>query len=208
MALSYPLDMRTMLVDAGVTFRRPVFRLERRIATASLPNVLQVMETSPAAWRATWRTAPLTHVQAGRVQAFVDALSGARRFLGTDTFRPNPAAHLAGAGLASATFPIVNVTPGRLTLSATGLTLSPGDLVGLERSGKYGLFRVLEAATASGGVIAFDVAPSVPSHFVAGDICRVQRPVCLMLLDPSSPAAASDLMNRVEWSFSAVQAAQ
>ncbi len=208
MPLSYPLDMRSMLVDAGVQFRRPILRLQRRIATAALPNVLQVMETSPAAWRATWRTMPLKHAQASRVEAFVDALSGARRFLGTDTYRPNPAAHLAGAGLPAATFTIVAISATRLTLAATGLTMSPGDFVGIEKSGRYGLFRVLEAATASGGTIAFDVAPAVPSHFTAGDICRVQRPVCLMLLDPSSPPAMSDGQNHVEWTFSGVQAAQ
>jgi hypothetical protein len=208
MPLVYPLDMRSMLVDAGVKFRRPQFRLERRIATAALQNVLQVMETSPAAWRATWRTLPLKHAEASRVQAFVDALSGARRFLATDTYRPNPAAHLAGSGLPGATFTIQAVSPTRLTLLASGLTMSPGDLVGIEKGGRYALFRVLEAATSSGGSIAFDVAPSIPSHFAAGDICRVQRPVCLMLLDPSSPASLSDGMNHVEWTFSGVQAVQ
>jgi hypothetical protein len=211
-ALSYPLDMRTMLWDAGIRFHRPVWRLEPRIATAALPGGLQVLETGPAIWRATWRTTPLRHTEAGIVEAFLEALAGAKRFLAFDPFRPWPAAHLAGAGLSGAqTFNLSAATPSRITLSgAAGLTLRTGDRVGLqEASGdpRYALLRVLETATAAGGSLAVDVAPQVPAHFGSGDVVRIYRPVCPMILDPSGAPSFDDRMNRVEWTFSGVQAA-
>jgi hypothetical protein len=212
MPLAYPLDLRT-LADTGIVFRRPVFTLEKRIAVAALPQTSEVMEIAPAAWRASFRTVALDHLQEGRVMAFLEALAGAKRFLAHDMAKPWPVAHLAGAGLAGPTLTVSALTPSRVALTgATGLTLTAGDRIGLEKASgapRHALFRVLETTTAGGGGIAFDVAPMIPSWFAVGDVCRLHRPVCPMILDPGQQLAPpADLLNRVEVAFSAIQAAQ
>ena len=212
MPLTYPLDLRA-LADSGVGFRRPVFTLEKRIAVARLPASTEVMELAPAAWRAAFRTLPLDHLQEGRAMAFLEALAGAKRFLAYDMQRPWPAAHLRGVGLISQTFIVNGLAANRISIGGAGdMTLTAGDRIGLEKASgapRYGYFRVLETATAFAGDLGFDVAPAVPSWFALGDVCRVYRPVCQMILDPAQQLPApQDLLNRVEISFNAIEALQ
>ena len=212
MPLTFPLDLRS-LWDEGIRFHRPKFGLVSRVATAQLPGGLQTVETAPAQWRATWRTVPLEWRDANKVHAFLDALGGARRFLGYDTFRPWPSAHLAGAGGISATYTASVTTGNRITISgAAGLTIRRGDHLGFENAAvsptRRCLLRAVEDVTAVAGVLTVEVSPSINTLFATGSFTlRVYRPAVTMILDPTAPPDSTDLVNRTEFSFSGVQAA-
>lgn len=63
-----------------------------------------------------------------------------------------------------------------------------GDRVGLEQSGKYGYYEVMEDVTANGsGVASITVAPFLHTGlFTTLAVCRVWRPVCQFVIDQSS----------------------
>jgi hypothetical protein len=213
MALTFPLDLRA-LADEGTAFHRPEFRLVPRVAMARLPTAIQTIETAPAVWRVTYRTKPMMWRQASRVQAFLDALGGGKRFLAYDTFRPWPHAHIAGVGGVTTTYTASKVA-GQNAIAIAGasaLTIRRGDILGFENTAaspaRYCLMRVLEDAVAVSGVVTVQVSPQISQHFTSGSFTlRINRPVIPMILDPESPYQMTDLTSRVEFTFSGIQAA-
>lgn len=212
MALTFPLDLRA-LSDSGIGFHRPEFRLVPRLSVVNLPSATQAIELAPAKWMATYRTRPLIWRSASRMQGFLDALGGARQFLAYDTFRPWPHAHLAGSGGVSTTYTASKVS-GQNAIAITGtssLSIRYSDLLGLENLSssppRYCLVRALEDASAVGGVLTVQVSPQISNYFASGNFTvRINRPVIPMILDPQRPYQMTDLISRVEFSFSAVQA--
>ena len=203
MALSFPLDLRT----SGVVLRRVDFALSRSISMARLPVGLQVMETATPFWRAAITCRPERELGRRRAVAFVDALAGAGTFLCYSPVQCWPAAHPGGAlsGWSDA-LGVTATTATTITAvgAPSGLRMRPGDLVGVEKSGKYGLFRVLADAAPAGGAITLQVTPRVPS-FLAGGILTLRRPVCEMILDPNVVPSMGDGFSASPVTFAGIQ---
>lgn len=205
MALTYPLDLRA----SDIPLQRVTFSLARSLATAKLPTGLQVMETGVSIWRASIACRPEREYGRRRAAAFVEALQGAGSFLCFSPAQCWPAAHPGGAisGSWSDALPVDGVTETTVTASAanSALRLRRGDLVGLEQSGRYGLFRVLADAQPSGGAITLDVLPRIPSFFGFGATLRLKQPVCEMILDPTTEPDMGDGLTMSPVSWSAIQ---
>lgn len=69
-----------------------------------------------------------------------------------------------------------------------GYQFKVGDRVGLELSGNYGYYELMEDAVADGsGDATISVAPFLhTSVFDSGALCRLWRPVCQFMIDQSS----------------------
>jgi hypothetical protein len=202
MAITYPRDIRT-LVDAGIPFSRQQFSLVSRVASAQLPNRLQVMETSPKTWRCALSTSLLSLEKMRMVEAFLDSLGGAKSVLVSNLKFPSP----ASSGL-PATTSISGLSGNSITLSlTTGLIVTQGDMIGLEQSGKFGLFRALETVTSASGSASVAVSPQPNLLFTTGATARLSRPVCEMILDPSSPVDSEYKQRPSLISFSLIQKA-
>jgi hypothetical protein len=207
MPITYPRDLRLLETVLGYS---PEPRLRRRVSTASLPAGLQVMETGTPVWTGQWRTIPLTQSQRRPIEAWLDSLSGARSFLAYWPTKCWPAAHpggtiVSGAWANSLTVTAVTATTISATAPNAELRLRAGDMVGLEQSSKFGLYRVLEDAQPAGGVIVLEITPRpAVGLFGSGAVLRLNRPVCEMILDPSAPVDVADgFLSSI--SFSAVQ---
>lgn len=205
MTISYPRDLRT-LFDAGVRFHKPTFDLVPRGAVVNLPNRTQVMETAPAIWKASFQTVPLNRALFDEASAWLDSLGGARSFLAFDMFRRWPRAHAAGGVSATGTVTSYPAANKASLAGLSGVTLSAGDRIGFEQSGKYRLVRILETVTASGGAMTVEFAPSLPpGWFTTSAVVRINKPVCEMILTPGQGISRSDLTTRDTLAFSAVQ---
>lgn len=205
MALTYPLDLRS----AGLSLRHVIFSLSRSVATAKLPAGLQAMETGPAIWRAAISVRPEREYGRRRAVAFVDALAGTGTALIFSPAQCWPAAHpggaISGTWYATQTLTSRTETSFVATVSNPNLRLRAGDLVGLEQAGRHGLFRVLADAAPVGSAITLQVAPRIPSFFTAGATVRLEKPVCEMMLDPTTEANVGDGLTMEPVSFSMIQ---
>lgn len=206
MALAFPLDLRS----SGIRLARVAFSLSRSIATAKLPAGMQVMETGVAVWRAQIQCRPEREYGRRRAAAFVHALSGAGSFLCYSPAECWPAAHPGGAiaGAWSDTLTVSSLSETTITAGPpdAALRLRAGDLVGLEGGGHYDLYRVVADATPLGAAITLQVAPRIAvSLFAGGATLRLHRPVCEMILDPTSEPDMGDGLSMAPVSFSAVQ---
>jgi hypothetical protein len=190
MTVTYPRDLRLLepLLDFAA---EPTLR--RRVASANLPGGLQVMETGTPLWTGSWRTKPLKQFDRRPVEAFIDSLAGARSFLAYWPSKCWPAAHPGGAIISGAwadTLAVTAVTATSIAATAPNpqLRLRAGDLVGLEQSGRFGLYRVLLDAQPAAGSITLHITPRPAiGVFGSGAVLRLNRPVCEMILDPSTP---------------------
>lgn len=205
MALTYPLDLRT----AGIRLRRVTFTLQRSVSTAKLPTGLQVMETGVPIWKASIECRPEHEYGRRRAVAFVEALAGAGTFLCFSPAQCWPAAHPNGAitGAWSDTLSVSSRTETTVTANApnSNLRLRVGDLIGLEQSGRYGLFRVMADHAPVAGSITLNVLPRIPSFFTSGATLRLKQPVCEMILDPTTEHSAGDGLSMEPVSFQAIQ---
>ena len=205
MALTFPLDLRT----AGLRLQRVTFSLSRSVATAKLLAGLQAMEIGPAIWRASIAVRPEREHGRRRAMAFVDALSGTGTALVFSPAQCWPAAHPGGA-IAGTWYPTQTLTSRTetsfvMSVSNGNLRIRAGDLVGLEQSGRFGLFRALADAAPVGLAMTVQVAPRIPSFFGAGATVRLEKPVCEMMLDPASEAGVGDGLTMEPVSFSMIQ---
>ncbi|MFC5423049.1 hypothetical protein ACFPOB_26215 [Bosea eneae] len=205
MPLTYPLDLRT----SGLRLRRVTFSLVRSVATAKLPAGLQVMETGVAIWKASIEIRPEREYGRRRAVAFVEALQGSGSFLCYSPAQCWPAAHPGGAiaGVWSDTLLLSARTETSVAAVApnAALRLRAGDLIGLEQSGRYGLFRVMADAAPAAGSISIAVLPRIPSFFTTDAVLRLHQPACEMILDPTAAYAPGDGFSMEPVSFQAVQ---
>lgn len=205
MALSFPRDLRT----SGIVLRSVRFTLARSIATAKLPAGLQAMETGVAVWKASIQCRPEHEHGRRRAAAFVDALSGTGTFLCYSPAECWPAAHPGGAidGAWSDTLDVTMIATTAVLAAApnANLQIRPGDMVGLEESGRYGLFRALADAAPDAGILAIEVAPRIPSFFTTAAVLRLYRPVCEMILDPTSEPDLGEGLTLAPVSWQAIQ---
>lgn len=163
----------------------------------------QVVELGTARWRIELTTNGLKEREFGLVEAWWDRLRGGLNgFYGTDPGRPYPIDY--GAGLLSLTRAAGGAFDGTATVTGlgaytislatlpAGLTLKPGDYVGLIEGDLRGLYRLVTAVTANGsGAVTVTVEPEVLTNlFTTAATANLAQPVCVMQPDLSVWRAA------------------
>ncbi|UUP19502.1 hypothetical protein [Nitratireductor thuwali] len=147
--------------------------------------------------------------------AWKKSFRGLREFLAYDTSRNPPAAYpdATAPGDISDGW---NGTAGVASVGASGLLglsglpagyqAKVGDRVGLEQSGHYGYYEVLEDVAADGfGAVTLAVAPFLhTSIFTTAATARLWLPVCKFIMDPRS-WSESNVLVPTPVSFKAVQ---
>ncbi|WP_375458890.1 hypothetical protein [uncultured Enterovirga sp.] len=214
MALAFP---RAML--CGVLSSQ--FEIRRFMSTNQLAGgTTQVREAAEPRWMAEFTYAPMGRAAFQQLQAWLDTLRGGLRFfLAHDALKPYPVGYGKAALLAltragggafdgTATLSSISATGFTLTSLPGGFALKAGDHIGLVQSGRFGLFRIVEDATASGGgAVTLTVEPRVPTNlFTTGALAHLVRPSCTMILDPASISASRSAGSRAPITFSGIQA--
>jgi hypothetical protein len=188
MTITYPRELPEVLfttvdlvLNDGIT------------ATASRGRLTNYTQHSPPLWGVSLTTQPLTDDQFAEIEAWVLSLRGGLKpALFRHPAQQYPRKHVADQTPAEDTGALVSVTSGNV-LNVSGvsedLQLSTGDLLGLERAGKLGYFRIT-SVTGTGTTRAITVEPP-PYATVsqAGAVVRFIAPAMTMRLIPSTYSA-------------------
>lgn len=169
-------------------------------------------------WTAKYRFDFLRREQMGLVDAFVMQAGGdGETFAAYDVSRPRPIAHdtgeplgglRAGGGLFNGTADLQAITDSRTIVVSdlpAAFQFSPGDYVEIRQSLLVrSLHRIMAAVTADGsGVATLPIRYSLDTGvFTTAATVRLEKPSCLMQIDPGS-WSASKAMNARTPSFSA-----
>lgn len=159
-------------------------------ASPSGARLINYSQVTDPAWEATLVTKPLRASSYAEVEAWWLSLrEGLRRVLFRHPHFCYPKSHVADKAPADDAGNLVSVASGNiLTVNsvATGLSLSVGDRVGLERSGRYHIGRVTEVAgSGSSRTITIDPPPfSVVAQATA--VVRFAKPALVMRPVPGS----------------------
>lgn len=160
-------------------------------------TLINLSQVDDPVWRGTFLTPPLEHEERPVWSAWHKSLRGGLKFfVAYDVRHSRPRAYpsanastdIQGGWNGTA---VVSSVSGA-TLGLTGLPANyqfkAGDRVGLEQSGKYGYYEVLEDITANGsGVASITVAPFLHTGlFNTSAVCRVWRPLCQFVIDQNS----------------------
>ncbi len=213
MAITYP---RTLPCGVQSVTLEPSYS---QAMNRSRSGEVGVLELADPRWQAQIAYAPLDRERFQAMRAWLDSARGALvRVLVHDALQPYPllypkavleALSRAGGGAFDGTATVTALGPTGVTLGALppNFALKAGDYVGLVEGGRYGLLRVAEDATGSGGgslaLTGFPLGQT--KHFTTGAQARLVRPPCLMTLDPASVSAARSAGQRAPVSFNAVQ---
>lgn len=170
-------------------------------------------------WTAKYATGSLLPSQSGLFDAFI-MMAGARgsHFLAYDAWRPRPIAMdkkapLSGTKAAGGAFNgdcfFQSVSATSLSLGGlpAGFVFSPGDYIEVRKNVfMRSLHRIMQAATASAGGFATVqiMYPLDTQNFNATCTGHLEKPSCVMMIDPGSVQSAKSLDNR-ETSFSATE---
>lgn len=214
MALVFPRPLPCGIVTVE-------FELSRGMAMNRLAGgSIQVRETAEPRWRCALTWAPMQRAEYQALRAWVDTMRGGlRTFLAHDALQPYPVLY-PKAKLLALTRPGGDAFDGTATVaslsaSAIGLTnlpvgfaLKAGDYLGLVQSGRYGLHRLVEDATAAGpsGTLTASVEPRVATNlFTTAAVATVVRPSCTMVLDASPFSPSRSAASRAPVSLSGIQ---
>ena len=178
-------------------------------------------EQAEPRWSCQFTTSNLNASEVRRWRAFWDRMRGGLRgFLAHDPLQALPLAYpggfggmtRAGGGAFDGTadvtsFPSLNhIALGTLP---AGFSIASGDMIGLIESGRYGLYRILDAVVANGsGVATVLVEPRlglVTSRFTASAVANFLQPSCVMVPDPSSWSYVEESTRPTPASFSGEQ---
>lgn len=171
-------------------------------------------------WRASYTPVWLDRADFGKMDAFMmRAGDGGEVFRAYDPFRPRPIAMDTGAAL-SGTRAGGGAFDGTATLDAitsateivlaglpAGFIFGPGDYVEIRESEMVtSLHRVMEAATADGaGEAALSIKyPLDTQHFTTDAVVHLEKPSCLMQIEPGSYSGAKSWDSR-QPGFSAIE---
>ncbi|RVE84775.1 hypothetical protein [Sinorhizobium meliloti] len=171
-------------------------------------------------WKAQYTTNWMTPAFYGLFDAFVmKSSSRGAPFLGYDLFRPRPIAHnngkplsgtKAGGGAFNGGAVLQSITNSRTIVVSglpAGFKLSSGDYVELRKSVLIrSLHRIVENATANtSGVVTLSIMFGLDTqHFTTSATVHLEKPSCVMSIDPGSVAAPKSWAGR-EASFSATE---
>jgi hypothetical protein len=161
-------------------------------------TLINLSQTDDPVWRGVFLTPLLAHTERPVWSSWRKSLRGGlKTFIAYDVRHSRPLAYPnANAstdiqGGWNGTAAVTSLAVGGV-LGLSGLALNyqfkAGDRVGLEQSGKYGYYEVLEDVLGNGsGVASITVAPFLHTGlFTTSAVCRVWRPVCQFVIDQNS----------------------
>jgi hypothetical protein len=185
MAITFPREIPSVdYVTAAFVLRDSVK------ASPSGARLINYSQTTDPAWEATLVTKPLRASSYAEVEAWWLSLrEGLRRVLFRHPHFCYPKNHVADKAPADDAGNLGSVASGNIltvTSVSTALSLSVGDRVGLERSGRYHIGRVTDVAgSGTSRTITIDPPPfSVVAE--AGAIVRFAKPGLVMRPVPGS----------------------
>ncbi|MGK7653146.1 hypothetical protein ACSQ76_12245 [Roseovarius sp. B08] len=148
-----------------------------------------VKDLAPMLWRATYRTAPMSHDEAAEIEADLLTLQGGvKLFEGYDPRRPLP---LDNAEDALDGVTVFVISPDRLRLRLTGVPvgfkMTKGDYVSIDDGTNLFLIRAATTApiaNAAGESGWFDIAPALHPSITVGMPVTLRFPCARFMLDP------------------------
>lgn len=193
MAITYPRQLpdNLRMQEAWIDLIDPVSMQPSK----NLINISQVVEPY---WQGKFVTPPLEHLSEQPLwSAWNKSLRMSRTFIAFDVRRKTPLAYQSAkvptdiAGAWAGTCVVSSLgTSGALGLSSLPLAtyqFKVGDRIGLEQSGKYGYYEVLEDVVASGSAATVTVSPFLHTTlFTTSAVARLWRPWCQFIMDKTS----------------------
>lgn len=170
-------------------------------------------------WTASFSTGTLLPAQSGLFDAFMmKADARGSTFLAYDVSRPRPIAMDKGKALSGTkagggsfngdvAFSAVTATTLSITGLPAGFKFSPGDYIEVRKSALVrSLHRVTEPATAnSSGTVTISIMYQLDTqNFNASCTGHLEKPSCVMMIDPGSAQATKSLGSR-DTSFTATE---
>jgi len=160
-------------------------------------TLINLTQTDDPVWRGQFLSPLLEHTERPIWSAWHKSLKGGlKAFIAYDVRHSRPLAYpnanastdIQGGWNGTAAVSSLAGAALGLTGLAANFQFKAGDRVGLEQSGKYGYYEVLEDALANGsGVGSVTVAPFLHTGlFTTSAVCRVWRPTCQFLIDQQS----------------------
>ena len=217
MAITFPRDMPDPPLVRPAPFKLQRMQI-RRMTRAGLAAAADI---GPPLWAVDMQTVPLTEAQAGEWIGIIDSLRGGieniklwppmRRFplvyqSGWGTLQ------IAGGGGAftgQAALDAVGANNDTVTLSGLpdGFQLVAGDFLAFTYdTDKRALHKVVESAVANAsGVGTWTVEPFVRPGWVATTAVDLEKPYCLMKIDPDSVSDPININRSTVLSFKALQ---
>jgi hypothetical protein len=194
--ITYPRDLPDDHL-AECTFDLPDNVASSSSSKGLVINRSQVVDPTWKAHIQTIQRASFEQADLATWSAWKKSLRGLKTFVAHDRAVPNPIAYLSAESAADietgwdGTCTVTSLgASGALALSGApaGYKASVGDRAGLEQSGHYGYYEILEAVTADGsGVMTVTVAPFLHTTvFTTAAVCRLWRPKCQFALDWNS----------------------
>lgn len=206
MAITFPREL-----PSGIRFRHARFVLEDNVAASPSNGMVNYTQFADPVWRIDFATVPLRESEYATIASWWQSLRGGlRAVLVTQNVTCRPLAHAATENAAPAqdTGVVDSIESGNvLSVSnvSSDLVLTAGDLIGLEKDGKYSLGRVTEAS-GSGTSRSITVEPPPRSYTGAGSVVRFEKPKLVMRPVPKSWTATDGPLPVV--SFSLVESPQ
>ncbi|WP_196258563.1 hypothetical protein [Pelagibacterium limicola] len=185
MALTEPLDLLTGFPGWAVSFNLVARQEQSRHASGRT----RVKDLGQPIWRAAWVSRPLRANALDHWRARIEhAMVSQMAFTAWQPSRCRPIAHSGTGSLPAGTLHTIGDDNKTVRLSGlTGIALSIGDMV---RIGS-GLYRVLEAASGDPTAL-FTIEPHLWPGTATGQAVVINKPWCLMTVDPGSLSAPAD----------------
>ncbi|WP_244480813.1 hypothetical protein [Mesorhizobium sp. Root157] len=165
--------------------------LEDNVAASPSNGMVNYTQFADPVWRIDFTTVPLRESEFPIIDAWWKSLRGGlKAALVTQNVTCRPLAHAATADAAPAqdTGVLDSITNGNvLAVSSVdaGLVLAPGDLIGLEKTGKRSLGRITEVS-GTGTSRTITIEPPPRSYTDAGSAVRFEKPMLVMRPIPKS----------------------
>lgn len=199
MALTEPLDLLTGLPGWSSDFNLMARQEQSRHASGRT----RVKDFGSPIWRATWRSRTLSANTLDAWRARIEqAMISQMTFKAWQSSRCRPIAHPGASVLPAGTLHTIGVDDKTVRVAGmAGIALSIGDMVRIGSS----LYRVLEAASGNPTGL-FTITPHLWPGTVTGQAVIIDKPWCLMTVDPGSLSATADpRTGRGSISFSATE---
>lgn len=201
MAITFPREL-----PSGIRFRHARFMLEDNVAASPSNGMVNYTQYADPVWRIDFTTVPLRESEFPVIDAWWKSLRGGlKAALVTQNVTCRPLAHAAEANAAPAqdTGVLDSIANGNvLTVSSvsSSLVIAPGDLIGLEKSGKYSLGRITDVSGA-GTSRTITVEPPPRGYTDAGSVVRFEKPKLIMRPVPKSWSVTDGALPVVSFSL-------
>lgn len=185
MALTEPLDLLTDFPGWSTDFALKTRQEQSRHASGRT----RVKDFGTPLWTATWQSRPLSRRQLDGWRARIEnAMVTQMTFVAWSFSRCRPMAHQGSGTLPTGELHAIGDDDKTVRVAdLVGIQISVGDML---RIGN-GLYRVLEPATGNPTPL-FTVSPHLWPGTATGQDVIIEKPWCLMTVDPGSLSAPAD----------------